>query len=153
MCHASIFMWVIKFNSLNHLVDYHRTSSVSRTQITATLSKQPHDGAFLIRPCQSTPVRFGCGVQHFKVLPDGAGKYHILLKLGQNCRKTPDPPSYMIIVVSLTFTMTCSIYTVKTVLSLLCLAQAIACETYITSLGLWLAHLACAHHKAVGGFF
>ena len=26
------FLWVVKFNSLNQLVDYHRTSSVSRTQ-------------------------------------------------------------------------------------------------------------------------
>ncbi|XP_041454740.1 growth factor receptor-bound protein 2-like [Lytechinus variegatus] len=27
------FLWVVKFNSLNQLVDYHRTSSVSRTQV------------------------------------------------------------------------------------------------------------------------
>ena len=26
------FLWVVKFTSLNQLVDYHRTSSVSRTQ-------------------------------------------------------------------------------------------------------------------------
>lgn len=26
------FLWVVKFNSLNSLVDYHRTSSVSRSQ-------------------------------------------------------------------------------------------------------------------------
>ena len=26
------FLWVVKFNSLNELVEYHRTSSVSRTQ-------------------------------------------------------------------------------------------------------------------------
>lgn len=26
------FLWVAKFNSLNELVDYHRTSSVSRSQ-------------------------------------------------------------------------------------------------------------------------
>ena len=26
------FLWVVKFNSLNQLVDYHRASSVSRTQ-------------------------------------------------------------------------------------------------------------------------
>ena len=26
------FLWVVKFNSLNELIDYHRTSSVSRTQ-------------------------------------------------------------------------------------------------------------------------
>ena len=27
------FLWVVKFNSLNALVDYHRTSSVSRSQV------------------------------------------------------------------------------------------------------------------------
>ena len=26
------FLWVVKFNSLNELIEYHRTSSVSRTQ-------------------------------------------------------------------------------------------------------------------------
>ena len=26
------FLWVVKFNSLNQLVEYHRTSSVSRSQ-------------------------------------------------------------------------------------------------------------------------
>lgn len=26
------FLWVVKFNSLNELVDYHRTTSVSRNQ-------------------------------------------------------------------------------------------------------------------------
>ena len=26
------FLWVVKFDSLNQLIDYHRTSSVSRTQ-------------------------------------------------------------------------------------------------------------------------
>ena len=27
------FLWVVKFNSLNELVEYHRTSSVSRSQV------------------------------------------------------------------------------------------------------------------------
>ena len=27
------FLWVVKFNSLNQLVEYHRTSSVSRSQM------------------------------------------------------------------------------------------------------------------------
>jgi len=41
------------------------------------------DGAFIIRPSESTPgdfslsVKFGDGVQHFKVLRDGAGKYFL----------------------------------------------------------------------------
>lgn len=29
---GKFFLWVVKFNSLNELVDYHRTSSVSRSQ-------------------------------------------------------------------------------------------------------------------------
>lgn len=29
---GKFFLWVVKFNSLNELVDYHRTSSVSRNQ-------------------------------------------------------------------------------------------------------------------------
>ena len=47
------------------------------------LSKQPHDGTFLIRECESTlgdfslSVKFRGGVQHFKVLRDGKGKYFI----------------------------------------------------------------------------
>lgn len=28
---GKFFLWVIKFNSLNELVDYHRTSSISRS--------------------------------------------------------------------------------------------------------------------------
>jgi growth factor receptor-binding protein 2 len=41
------------------------------------------DGAFLVRQCESTPgdfslsVKFGDGVQHFKVLRDNAGKYFL----------------------------------------------------------------------------
>ncbi|XP_037302287.1 growth factor receptor-bound protein 2-like, partial [Manduca sexta] len=29
---SKFFLWVVKFNSLNELVDYHRTASVSRLQ-------------------------------------------------------------------------------------------------------------------------
>lgn len=29
---AKFFLWVVKFDSLNELVDYHRESSVSRSQ-------------------------------------------------------------------------------------------------------------------------
>lgn len=29
---GKFFLWVVKFNSLNELVEYHRTSSVSRSQ-------------------------------------------------------------------------------------------------------------------------
>nr|4JMG_A Chain A, Clamp Ptpn11_pY580 [synthetic construct] len=98
----------VKFNSLNELVDYHRSTSVSRNQqiflrdiggsggghpwykgkiprakAEEMLSKQRHDGAFLIRESESAPgdfslsVKFGNDVQHFKVLRDGAGKYFL----------------------------------------------------------------------------
>lgn len=30
--HGKFFLWVVKFNSLNELVDYHRNASVSRSQ-------------------------------------------------------------------------------------------------------------------------
>jgi growth factor receptor-binding protein 2 len=29
---GKFFLWVVKFNSLNELVEYHRTASVSRSQ-------------------------------------------------------------------------------------------------------------------------
>nr|4JMH_A Chain A, Clamp Shc1_pY239/240 [synthetic construct] len=98
----------VKFNSLDELVDYHRSTSVSRNQqiflrdiggsggghpwykgkiprakAEEMLSKQRHDGAFLIRESESAPgdfslsVKFGNDVQHFKVLRDGAGKYFL----------------------------------------------------------------------------
>ncbi|XP_022107052.1 growth factor receptor-bound protein 2-like isoform X1 [Acanthaster planci] len=47
------------------------------------LLKDDIDGAFLVRDSESTPgdftlsVKFGNGVQHFKVLRDGAGKYFL----------------------------------------------------------------------------
>lgn len=56
---------------------------ITRAKAEDTLTKQPHDGAFLIRESESTPgdfslsVKFGGGVQHFKVLRDGAGKYFL----------------------------------------------------------------------------
>ncbi|XP_041455127.1 growth factor receptor-bound protein 2-like isoform X1 [Lytechinus variegatus] len=52
------FLWVVKFNSLNQLVDYHRTSSVSRTQtiylkdppITIDTSKTPDELRMQLAP-------------------------------------------------------------------------------------------------------
>ena len=58
--------------------------NINRARAEETLSKQPHDGAFLIRKGKSTPgdfslsVKFG-GIQHYKVLRDGAGKYFLCL--------------------------------------------------------------------------
>ncbi|CAK8689128.1 unnamed protein product [Clavelina lepadiformis] len=57
---------------------------ISRVKAEQTLNK-PHypDGAFLIRESESSPgdfslsVKYGTGVQHFKVLRDGAGKYFL----------------------------------------------------------------------------
>ncbi|GFO01440.1 growth factor receptor-bound protein 2 [Plakobranchus ocellatus] len=42
------FLWVVKFNSLNQLVDYHRTSSVSRTE-TIYLKDMVLDSATKLR--------------------------------------------------------------------------------------------------------
>ena len=47
------------------------------------VATQPHDGTFLIRESESTPgpanfslsVKCGGGIQHFKVLRDGAGNF------------------------------------------------------------------------------
>ncbi|XP_022780261.1 growth factor receptor-bound protein 2-like [Stylophora pistillata] len=56
---------------------------ITRAKSEELLLKQKFDGAFLIRESESTPgdfslsVRFGEGVQHFKVLRDGAGKYFL----------------------------------------------------------------------------
>lgn len=56
---------------------------ITRNKAEELLLKQPIDGAFLIRESESTPgdfslsVKFGGGVQHFKVLRDGAGKYFL----------------------------------------------------------------------------
>jgi len=50
------------------------------------LSRQPHDGAFLIRDSESTlggfslSVKFGDGVQHFKVFRDSFGSYFLWVK-------------------------------------------------------------------------
>ncbi|XP_071953306.1 growth factor receptor-bound protein 2-like [Antedon mediterranea] len=56
---------------------------ITRRNAEDTLISQQFDGAFLIRESESTPgdfslsVKFGTGVQHFKVLRDGAGKYFL----------------------------------------------------------------------------
>ncbi|KAJ7340188.1 Growth factor receptor-bound protein 2 [Desmophyllum pertusum] len=56
---------------------------ITRAKAEELLLRQKFDGAFLIRESESTPgdfslsVRFGDGVQHFKVLRDGAGKYFL----------------------------------------------------------------------------
>uniref|UniRef100_A0A8C4PW35 Growth factor receptor bound protein 2 n=1 Tax=Eptatretus burgeri TaxID=7764 RepID=A0A8C4PW35_EPTBU len=55
----------------------------SRAKAEELLSRQRHDGAFLVRESETSPgdfslsVKFGDGVQHFKVLRDGAGKYFL----------------------------------------------------------------------------
>ena len=63
--------------------DWYRGGGTTRAKAEEILNQQPHDGAFLIRKSESTPgdfslsVKFGVGVQHFKVLSDGAGKYFL----------------------------------------------------------------------------
>jgi len=56
---------------------------ITRAKAEDILSRQPHDGAFLVRESESTPgdfsisVKFDGGVQHFKVLRTVAGKYFL----------------------------------------------------------------------------
>lgn len=56
---------------------------ISRSDAESLLNKKGMDGAFLIRECESCPgdfslsVKFQDGVQHFKVLRDGTGKYFL----------------------------------------------------------------------------
>lgn len=40
---GKFFLWVVKFNSLNELVDYHRSSSVSRSQDIKLRDMQPEE--------------------------------------------------------------------------------------------------------------
>ena len=57
---------------------------ITKTKAEETLSKQLHDGTFLIRksvgmPCAFIfPIKFAGGVQHFNMLRDGAGKYPVV---------------------------------------------------------------------------
>lgn len=39
------FLWVVKFNSLNQLVEYHRSSSVSRSQTIYLRDMKEYSGA------------------------------------------------------------------------------------------------------------
>ncbi|XP_033108725.1 growth factor receptor-bound protein 2-like [Anneissia japonica] len=56
---------------------------ISRKKAEDLLLNQKKDGAFLIRESESNPgkfslsVKYGDGVQHFKVLSDGTGKYFL----------------------------------------------------------------------------
>lgn len=40
---GKFFLWVVKFNSLNELVDYHRSASVSRSQDIKLKDMQPEE--------------------------------------------------------------------------------------------------------------
>lgn len=40
---GKFFLWVVKFNSLNELVEYHRTASVSRSQDIKLVDMQPDE--------------------------------------------------------------------------------------------------------------
>jgi growth factor receptor-binding protein 2 len=44
---GKFFLWVVKFNSLNELVDYHRSASVSRSQDIKLIDLQPEE--FLVK--------------------------------------------------------------------------------------------------------
>ena len=40
---GKFFLWVVKFNSLNELVEYHRSASVSRSQDIKLKDMQPEE--------------------------------------------------------------------------------------------------------------
>lgn len=43
---GKFFLWVVKFNSLNELVEYHRTASVSRSQDVKLRDMVPEEVSF-----------------------------------------------------------------------------------------------------------
>ncbi|KAG8273380.1 Growth factor receptor-bound protein [Homalodisca vitripennis] len=45
---GKFFLWVVKFNSLNELVEYHRTASVSRSQDVKLRDMVPEE---VLYPC------------------------------------------------------------------------------------------------------
>lgn len=44
---GKFFLWVVKFNSLNELVEYHRTASVSRSQDVKLKDMVPEEVIFI----------------------------------------------------------------------------------------------------------
>lgn len=40
---GKFFLWVVKFNSLNELVEYHRSASVSRSQDIKLIDMRPDE--------------------------------------------------------------------------------------------------------------
>jgi hypothetical protein len=46
---GKFFLWVVKFNSLNELVEYHRTASVSRSQDVKLRDMVPEEVRIFIR--------------------------------------------------------------------------------------------------------
>eukprot|EP00080_Pristionchus_pacificus_P021667 PDM81687.1 sfxn-2 [Pristionchus pacificus] len=66
------------------LEDCRYLGKISRMDAEVLLRKQgTHDGAFLVRQCESSPgdfsisVKFEDRIQHFKVLRDNSGKYYL----------------------------------------------------------------------------
>lgn len=45
---GKFFLWVVKFNSLNELVEYHRSASVSRSQDIKLIDMRPEQVCFLV---------------------------------------------------------------------------------------------------------
>jgi hypothetical protein len=52
---GKFFLWVVKFNSLNELVEYHRTASVSRSQDVKLRDMVPEEVIQLLTNCHTTP--------------------------------------------------------------------------------------------------
>ena len=48
---GKFFLWVVKFNSLNELVEYHRSASVSRSQDIKLIDMRPDEVYFSLIIC------------------------------------------------------------------------------------------------------
>lgn len=48
---SKFFLWVVKFNSLNELVEYHRTASVSRSQDVKLRDMIPEEVRLFPKQC------------------------------------------------------------------------------------------------------
>jgi growth factor receptor-binding protein 2 len=52
------FLWVVKFNSLNELVKYHKTSSISRTQKLFLKDKKDKEATERVRSSICMPAKY-----------------------------------------------------------------------------------------------
>lgn len=77
------YLWVDKYNSVNDLIEFHKTSSVVRGQniklveLGKVIIYMHIISLSSLKMCMLFSSRFQENIQHFKVLRDGAGKYFL----------------------------------------------------------------------------